>query len=142
MIDVIRVENERDYAAAAAIREKVFVIGQGVPREAEQDEHEATAAHYLATYGGVPCGAARWRKTDHGVKLERFAVLDEYRNKSVGAHLLHLVLQDVHAAHPDARIYLHAQVGAMSFYLRNGFEIEGEMFSEQEINHYKMYHKG
>jgi predicted GNAT family N-acyltransferase len=142
MIEVIRIESEQDRKAAFAIREKVFVDEQQVPRDAEYDEFEATAKHYLARYEGTPCGAARWRVTDKGVKLERFAVLADYRNKSVGEHILKAVLEDVAAAHPDKTIYLHAQLPAVNFYKRNGFEAEGAMFSECDIQHYKMIYKG
>ncbi|QCR21146.1 GNAT family N-acetyltransferase [Pontibacter sp. SGAir0037] len=142
MIEVIRIEQEQDFKTATAIRENVFVIGQGVPREAEYDQYEEVAKHYMATYNGIACGAARWRKTEQGVKLERFAVLEEFRNKNVGAKVLELVLEDVRSAYPDSTIYLHAQVAALNFYLRNGFETEGEMFSECDINHYKMTYKG
>lgn len=133
--------SEQDLNAAFAIREKVFVQEQQVPRDAEYDAHEATAKHYLATSDGVPCGAARWRKTDAGVKLERFAVLPEYRNKNVGAEMLRLVLQDVQAEQASPKIYLHAQLPAVKFYKRHGFAEEGDMFTECDIQHYKMTYK-
>ncbi|OKL39688.1 GNAT family N-acetyltransferase [Pontibacter flavimaris] len=142
MIEVKRAATGQDLKAAFAIREKVFVQEQQVPREAEYDAHEPTAKHYLATYKGVPCGAARWRKTDAGVKLERFAVLPEYRNRSIGAEVLRLVLQDVQTEQPGRKIYLHAQLPAVSFYKRHGFVAEGDMFTECDIQHYKMVFRG
>ncbi|MFD2247134.1 GNAT family N-acetyltransferase [Pontibacter ruber] len=142
MIELTRVKNEQDLQAAFAIRSKVFVEEQNVPRDAEYDQYEPTASHYLATCEGTPCGAARWRTTEHGVKLERFAVLSEYRNRNVGGEILKAVLQDVQAAHPDKKIYLHAQLPAVNFYKRHGFATEGDMFSECDIQHYKMYFVG
>ncbi|GAB3532816.1 GNAT family N-acetyltransferase [Pontibacter brevis] len=142
MIELRRIEQEQDLKAAYSIREKVFVVEQQVPADAEYDQYESEARHYLATYGGVPCGAARWRVTDKGVKLERFAVLPEYRNQNVGAKVLETVLQDVHREHPDKVIYLHAQLPAVNFYKRHGFVAEGDMFSECDIQHYKMIYRG
>ena len=142
MIELIRIAREQDLKSAYAIREKVFVLEQQVPREEEYDAFEAFSKHYLATYGGVPCGAARWRTTEQGVKLERFAVLPEYRNKHVGGKVLEGVLEDVLADHPDKKIYLHAQLPAVNFYKRHGFITEGEKFSECDIEHYKMVYKG
>jgi predicted GNAT family N-acyltransferase len=142
MISVAKIENSNELEAAFAVRENVFVEEQHVPREEEYDAFEDTAQHYLATWEGVPCGAARWRTTEKGVKLERFAVLKEYRNKAVGSEILIRVLEDVRAAHPDKKIYLHAQVTALPFYRRHGFVAEGEMFSECDIDHYKMYWAG
>ena len=142
MIELKRIDQEQDLKAAYNIREKVFVIEQQVPADAEYDQYESTAKHYLATYVGVPCGAARWRVTDKGIKLERFAVLSEYRNKNVGAKLLEAVLKDVKRDYPEKQIYLHAQLPAVNFYKRHSFEAEGDMFSECDIQHYKMIYKG
>jgi len=142
MISVNKIIDPADLKAAFAIREKVFVEEQKVPADAEYDEHEDIARHYLARYAGEACGAARWRKTANGVKLERFAVLPDYRNKAIGGEMLKLVLKDVKAAHPDATVYLHAQVPALQFYARHGFEPIGEKFSECDIEHYKMIWRG
>ena len=135
---VNKIEDIRDLDAAFTIREKVFVEEQGVPTADEYDQYEKTAHHYLATCNGVPCGAARWRQTDRGIKLERFAVLPEYRNQEVGSHLLHKVLQDVKARHPEKEVYLHAQLPAVAFYARQGFETIGDLFFECDIEHFKM----
>jgi predicted GNAT family N-acyltransferase len=142
MIQVIRAEQEQDLKKAFRIREQVFVEEQQVPRDDEYDGFEDTASHYLATFEGVPCGAARWRATDHGVKLERFAVLPDYRNKQVGAEVLKAVLRDVKADQSGRKVYLHAQLPAVNFYKRNGFITEGDMFTECDIQHYKMIFAG
>ncbi|MCJ8164680.1 GNAT family N-acetyltransferase [Pontibacter sp. E15-1] len=142
MITSKRIEEAQDLKAAFRIREQVFVEEQQVPREAEYDQHEDSARHYLATYEGVPCGAARWRVTDQGVKLERFAVLATYRNKNVGAEVLRNVLEDVRQEQPGSKIYLHAQLPAVNFYKRHGFAPEGDMFTECDIQHYKMVYRG
>ena len=135
-----RITDLRDLDAAFTIREKVFVEGQGVPATLENDFHDRTdARHYLAhTAEGMPAGAARWRETENGVKLERFAVLEEFRNQEIGATILHAILAEVRAELPDADVYLNAQLRAVPFYERHGFRKEGEMFEEANIQHYKM----
>ena len=135
-----RITDLRDLDAAFTIRENVFVEGQGVPATLENDLHDRTdARHYLGrAAAGTPAGAARWRETDHGVKLERFAVLEEFRNQEIGAALLHAVLADVRAELPNAEVYLNAQIKAVRFYERHGFRKVGEMFEEAGIQHYKM----
>lgn len=142
MIQVIRATQEQDLNSAFKIREQVFVEEQKVPRDAEHDAFESTANHYLATIEGVPCGAARWRTTDDGVKLERFAVLANYRNKQVGAEVLKAVLKDVQTEQAGKKIYLNAQLPAVNFYKQNGFVTEGDMFTECDIQHYKMVFAG
>jgi len=136
----LRVTDLRDLDAAFTIREKVFQEEQGVPPALEHDEHDRRAArHYLARAAdGTPAGAARWRETAHGAKLERFAVLAAFRNQAVGAALLHAVLADVQAEAPGVAVYLNAQLRAVPFYERYGFHKVGEQFEEASIQHYKM----
>ncbi|MFC5269576.1 GNAT family N-acetyltransferase [Adhaeribacter terreus] len=138
MVSVQKTANKQDLETVFNIRQKVFVEEQNVSPEEEYDEFEETAAHYLASYNGEPAGVARWRETENGVKLERFAVLENFRNKEVGGHILKRVLQDVKAAHPDKTVYLHAQLKAIPFYERHGFQKVGEQFSECDIEHFKM----
>ncbi|MDO7885724.1 GNAT family N-acetyltransferase [Hymenobacter cheonanensis] len=141
MTTVEKITDLRDLDAAFTIREKVFVGEQKVPADAEYDQYDraGTTRHYLARVDGQPAGAARWRPTDHGVKLERFAVLPEFRNQGVGEALVHRVLADVRAEAPDAaQVYMHAQLRAIPLYERTGFRKVGEMFEECDIQHYQM----
>ncbi len=135
-----RITDLRDLDAAFTIRSNVFVEGQGVPAALENDVHDRTdARHYLArTADGTPAGAARWRETENGVKLERFAVLEAFRNQAIGATILHAVLADVRAELPGARVYLNAQINAVRFYERYGFHKAGEVFEEAGIQHFQM----
>ncbi len=139
-IQAIRISDDSDLNIAHKIRYEVFVIGQNVPAEEEIDQYEKFCRHFLALVDGVPCGAARWRTTDKGVKLERFAVLEGYRSRGVGSALVQAVLQDIHSQpeHSQKLHYLHAQLSAMPLYQKFGFRPEGEMFQECDIDHYKM----
>jgi len=141
MTTVQKITDLRDLDAAFTIREKVFVGEQNVPADAEYDAHDraATTRHYLARVDGQSAGAARWRPTTNGVKLERFAVLPAFRDHGVGEALVHQVLADVRAEAPDAaQVYLHAQLRAIPLYERTGFSKVGDMFAECDIQHYKM----
>ncbi|MBS1526039.1 MAG: GNAT family N-acetyltransferase [Bacteroidetes bacterium] len=121
-----------------AIRREVFVGEQNCPPELEW-ENEDVSHHFLATVDGEPAGASRWRKTDKGYKLERFAVLKKFRNNGVGQELVKAVLADLPA---DAGyVYLHAQVNAVTLYERFGFAKIGPEFEEAGIRHYKMVRK-
>src|SRR5690606_41970150 len=79
------------------IRELVSVIEQQVDAAEEYDEFETSSNHVLASIDGSPVGTARWRFTENGVKLERFAVLEEARGNGVGQALVAAVLADVEA---------------------------------------------
>ena len=118
-----------------AIRTEVFVHEQHCPADMEW-EFEEESNHFLATVDGVAAGAARWRKTDKGYKLERFAVLKKFRGIGVGHALVQAVLNDLPTDAGYA--YLHAQVQAMPLYAKSGFVKTGPEFEEAGIRHYKM----
>jgi len=121
---------------AFQIRQEVFVIGQNVDPELEYDEFEDISQHYLVFENDTPVATARWRKTEKGIKLERFSLLKKYRNKGIGTILLKKVMQDILPLNKN--IYLHSQVLAVNLYLREGFKISGEKFMEAGIEHYFM----
>lgn len=122
------------------IREEVFVIEQEVDPSEEYDEFEDTSVHFLAKVDDTPAGTARWRFTEKGIKLERFAVIKAFRNRGVGQSLVKAVLDDV-AKHPESKnkkLYMHAQLSAIPLYAKFGFDKVGGMFEECNIQHYKM----
>lgn len=125
---------------AFKIRTLVFVKEQGVDPDIEYDLYENQCQHYLVFVDGKAVGAARWRKTPEGTKLERFSILPEYRNKGIGEKLLKRVMSDVIPLNEP--IYLHSQVKSLNLYKRNGFEIFDEPFIEAGIKHYYMEYTG
>ena len=140
MIEVLPITNPDDLDTAFSIRRTVFVEEQHVPAEEEYDEFEVGSTHFLARVDGQPAGTARWRRTSNGIKLERFAVLPEFRRRGVGKALVQAVLDSVFSQQPEPieRIYIHAQVSAMPLYEGFGFVPVGPMFDECGIQHYKM----
>lgn len=123
-------------AISMSIRQKVFVDEQQVDATLEYDGKDDEATHYLLYYNGDPVGTARWRPTPKGIKLERFALLPEFRNKGIGSKLLEQVMKDV--AETEQPIYLHAQEKAVTYYQRAGFVVEGDAFFEAGIRHFRM----
>ncbi len=124
------------FEKAITIRTEVFVEGLHIDAALENDEYDAIAHHYLLTENDIPLATARWRETTNGIKLERFAVPEKYRNKGLGTILLKEVLADVISM--SKLIYLHSQYTAVNLYLKNGFVVKGEAFEEAGIKHYYM----
>ncbi len=137
-VQVNKVTDPANLEKVFAIRREVFVDEQNCPPELEW-EHEEESNHFLAEVDGIPAGASRWRKTDKGYKLERFAVLKDFRGKGVGQALVAAVLNDL--PKDAAHIYLHAQVDAVTLYERFDFVKIGPEFEEAGIRHYKMERK-
>jgi len=134
-LEVKKVNSEDELEKVFAIRKIVFVEEQNCPPELEW-ENEEVSTHFLALLNNVPCGACRWRKTEAGYKLERFAVLKEYRGKGIGQALVATVLEDL--PQDAGYIYLNAQLDAMPLYSKFGFKAEGPQFEEAGIQHFKM----
>ncbi|MBM3404437.1 MAG: GNAT family N-acetyltransferase [Bacteroidetes bacterium] len=121
---------------AQGIRKKVFVVEQKVDPKLEIDEHEKECHHYLLYDDHLPIATARWRETYDGIKLERFAVISDYRNKGIGTVILREVMQDTLLL--NKAIYLHAQTAAVLFYEVHGFVKTGKCFMEANMKHYRM----
>jgi len=121
---------------AFSIRKQVFVEEQGVDPSLECD-HEEESNHYLLFAGEKAIATARWRETEKGIKLERFAVLPSFRNRGIGEIILKEVLKDTLPSGKE--IYLHSQIKAIPFYQRNGFLKAGEQFTEAGIEHFLMH---
>lgn len=140
MLKVYRVEfSDALFSEVRRVRQTVFIEEQGVSAKDEIDAFEEIAHHYLIKKNDESCGVARWRISDNGVKLERFAVLKPFRSLGVGKRLVEEVLKDVQSLNKP--IYLHAQIQVVDFYLNLNFEKEGVLFEEAGIQHYKMVFK-
>lgn len=134
-ISIKHIKTRAELAQAFDIRRQVFCVEQKVSEEIEMDKFDEIATHILAYIDGKPVGTARWRFTSEGAKLERFAVLKEYRGKSVGDALVNFVLNEL----KDAKhIYLCAQESVINFYEKFGFEIVGDRFYDANIPHKRM----
>jgi len=132
-------EDEDLLNKAYQIREVVFVIEQNVDKFLEYDGLDDSSTHFLIELDGTPVGTARYRETEEGIKLERFAVIKEYRGKSLASLLVRMILDEVKPS--KKQIYLYSQDTAVSFYEIHGFKKEGEAFEEANIQHFKMVYK-
>ena len=118
-----------------AVRETVFVEEQKVPIEDEWDALDPECVHVVArTLEGMPIGTGRLTP-EH--KIGRMAVLREWRGRGVGDALLHALIDE--AQERGWRdVSLNAQVSAIDFYLRHGFQPYGDRFWEAGIEHQAM----
>ena len=122
------------------IRQKVFKEEQGVPYEEDEVyEEELTAISYLITINEKAIGTIRYRKTDEGYKIERFAILNEYRGKGYGKASFMFFVNMLAAKYNPCKIYFHSQYYIKDLYTKLGFAEEGDVFEEAGIKHIKMY---
>lgn len=140
MVNVEEISDGEKLQIAFSIRKLVFIDEQGVDESEEYDEHEPLCRHFLINSEKTPVGTARLRTTGSSAKLERFAILKEFRRKGMGTTLLHHLLEEARLDAPQ-KIYLHAQIEVKDFYKNQGFVEVGESFQEAGIEHIKMEYR-
>lgn len=124
-----------DGVALRSVRAAVFVVEQGVALELEWDGLDDGCRHLLAEdLLGVPIGCARLLPDGH---VGRMAVLVAWRGRGVGRALLRAMLVQAAASGHDI-VRLNAQVHALGFYAREGFQACGDGFDDAGIAHRAM----
>jgi predicted GNAT family N-acyltransferase len=131
---LIRAAEETDLPTIFDIRKQVFVLEQGVDPEEEYDEFETSAVHLIALWNQKAVGTARFRSTEKGWKIERMAVLANFRKLGIGRSMLQEAL--LLLPKDGRKVYLHAQEHALGFYESTGFSPTGNRFFEANIPHF------
>ena len=129
------VTTDQDYRDCLYIRNKVFIEEQNINKKLEYDDKKVSAIYIVAKINLIAIGTARYRSTEVGMKLERFAVLKEYRGLGVGKSLVSFLLKTLKS---EKNLYLNSQKKVAGFYKKLGFKIRGDVFYEAKIPHYKM----
>jgi predicted GNAT family N-acyltransferase len=125
-------------AEAFPIRSEVFIKEQGVPAELELDEFDPSAKHALAYQGEKCIGTGRLVHLGNGqAQIGRMAILAPFRGKGAGKLILS-ELMDLAKLEGASSLILHAQVAAMPFYEKLGFQAEGSSYEEAGIAHRNM----
>ena len=121
------------------IRQKVFKEEQGVPYEEDEVyEEEVSSKSFLITLNEKPIGTIRYRQLEEGFKIERFAILKEYRGKGYGAQSFKFFTDMIAADFNPCTIFFHSQSYIKALYEKLGFIEEGDTFLEAGIEHIKM----
>lgn len=134
---IVRTQIQRE--EAYNVRKEVFVKEQDVPLDIEIDELEDEAIHFVIyNDNNEPQAAARLRIIeDQKAKLERICVLKKARSFGLGHQLLEALETEAMAKGAKEAV-MHAQVQAMPFYEKKGYQAVSEPFEEAGITHVKM----
>ena len=147
-ISIVPVQNDGELAQALAIREVVFIEEQHVPEGIERDADDARAYHVLAMQGGHAIGTGRVvflpepppGEAGAWARVGRMAVLQANRKDGVGSKILQ-VLEAEAKRRGVTGIILHAQLIALDFYKRHGYQPVGAQFEEAGMPHLMMQKK-
>lgn len=122
--------------ALRTIRTKVFIKEQQVPVALEWDEQDTSAQHLLVfTSTNEPIACARLLNNG---SIGRMAVLKEWRGLGVGAKLLNKAIA-FHRQQGTSVITLSAQMHAIPFYQKAGFEVISALYLDAGILHVDMH---
>jgi len=132
------VTSPSELEGAFAVRREVFIVEQSIAEDEEYDGLDQDCLHYVAMNGAQVVGTARVRFLSiESAKLERMAVLRNFRRKGAGTGILSLIETELKTRRIKEAV-LHAQMTAVPFYLACGFTATGSTFYEADIEHIKM----
>jgi len=135
--EVVIVTAPRQREDAYAVRIAVFVDEQGISRDDELDELDATAVHCAGYVDGEAVAAGRLVVNDGYGKIGRMAVLRDHRGGGLGARVLDALERE--GAARGLRVFrLSAQLSARGFYDRLGYRVDGGVYDEVGIPHIAM----
>lgn len=122
---------------ADRIRIEVFVEEQNVPLAEEFDAQDQTARHFGVFKDAQMAGTARLVVDDKIATIGRIAILKEYRKQGLGTLLIQKIIAE--AKKQDIKeIVIGAQLQALDFYNKLGFQAEGPVFMDGGIPHRTM----
>jgi len=136
-MEVRVVETEKEKNDAFKVRHTVFVNEQNVPADLEIDDHEKDATHFVGYDKNTPVAAGRFRVIDNRAKVERICVLHHYRGTGLG----YLLMSAIETRAKDLSLKgtkLNAQISAVGFYEKLGYQIISDQFMDAGIPHVTM----
>jgi len=133
------VATKQELEDAFHVRQIVFVDEQQVPKELEMDQYEDDSLHFIVYLTDRPIATARIRSylKEDTAKVERVAVLKEFRGTGIGKQLMQYIEQEA-TKKGYSTLRLNAQQHAESFYEELGYQTISEPFDEAGIQHVTM----
>ena len=120
--------------AISALRERVFVQEQHVPRELEQDGLDPQCQHAVIFVQDELVATGRLTPDGH---LGRIAVARAFRGQGYGAQVVAALEQAARTAQLG-EVALAAQLASIPFYHKLGYRCFGTTFVEAGIEHIHM----
>lgn len=123
------------------IRNRVFTLERGVPKEIEVDEYDCPSKscdHFLLIFGKNDAGTIRCLYTENNnIQIQRFCFLKEYRGLGLGRIVMEYI-EDYYKNRGISGIELDSKYEVCGFYEKCGYEKVSEVFIEASIEHIKM----
>ena len=129
--------NDKDFSHVQDIRESVFYDELGISKQELFDKNDESCDHFLIFDGQKIVGSARMLSMEKILKLERMAILKDFRTKNHGRNCI-FQLKEYYSAHGFSQIILDSIYSVREFYKKCGFIEEGDVFQRVGIDHIQM----
>ena len=129
--------NDEDYKHIRNIRKNVFNIELGILESEILDKHDEKCDNFLILDGKKIAGSVRIRSIENTIKLERMAILKEFRAKNYGKNCI-LQITEYYSTKNFSQLILDSIYSVRGFYKKCGFIEEGEIFQRVGIDHIRM----
>ncbi|MGA9467325.1 MAG: GNAT family N-acetyltransferase [Exiguobacterium marinum] len=123
---------------ARQVREVVFIQEQGIDASLEYDDLDDVCTHVVGLLDSEPVTTARLRPIDSNIgKVERVATIQSARGHGYGKDVMNEV-ERVAKHRGLGELRLGAQLTALPFYEKLGYEAFGDEFLDADIPHRMM----
>jgi len=130
--------NTPEYVRIVALRRQVLRAPLGLDFTPEQLAAEADDIHLAGFEGETPVACLILTPVSaEECKMRQVAVAPERQGEGLGGRIV-AYCENVARAAGCRKITLHARETVVPFYLRLGYEVEGDVFDEVTIPHRKM----
>ena len=129
--------NDKEFSHVRDIRESVFYDGLGISKQELFDKNDESCDHFLIFDGQKIVGSVRILSMEKIVKLERMAILKNFRTKNHGRNCI-FQLKEYYSTHGFSQIILDSIYSVREFYKKCGFIEEGDVFQRVGIDHIQM----
>ena len=138
----VKINSPEDLNISYKIRKKVFCEEQKISEKIEFDNLDHLCEHFLIHKDKGYIATARVRPKNKKVfKIERVAVLPEFRRLKVGSLLINEIIGFYLNNKKNSSMILHSQVAVEEFYKSLNFISYGDQFYEDGIPHIAMEYK-
>ena len=128
---------DQDFRIIENIRKKVFKDEMNIPESKLFDDYDETCDHYILFDGKQSVGSIRFLELEKNIKLERMAILHEFRKMKYGKSAI-LQLIEYYGMKGFSKMILDSIFSVKGFYKKCGFIEEGKPFQRVGIDHIRM----
>ena len=128
---------DTNFSIIRDIRKNVFSNELSISESELFDENDETCDHFILFDGKNSIGSIRVLSKEKNIKLERMAILPEYRKKNYGRNAI-LQLIEYYRISGYSKMILDSMYYVRDFYKKSGFIEEGNVFQRVGIDHIRM----